>query len=311
MGRAGVMTDKPTVLVTGSDGFIGRYLVPYLVERGFKVIAAARARAASGQNIVPVPLPDLSKPFDWAPLLLQCDAVVHLAAVAHRPESDKLVDQVNHRATGALAKAAVRLGKHLVFMSSIAAQSGSFSDRELTEDDPPRPVNAYGRSKLAAEAAIRDCGGSFTILRPVVIYGDGEKGNLATVRKIAQLPVPLPFGSLTAPRSVLSVENLSSAVATALTDARARQQTFIVSDTTPVTLADLIIHYRGISGRPAWLFPVPQWSLELLLKAVGQTRTWQRIGCPLVARPTKLMTLGWKPVELSHALPFRHRDAAA
>jgi hypothetical protein len=49
------------------------------------------------------------------------------------------------------------LSKHLVFISSIAAQSGCFSDRELTED------------------------------RPVVIYGEGEKGNLATIRKIAQL----------------------------------------------------------------------------------------------------------------------------
>jgi UDP-glucose 4-epimerase len=265
----------------------------------------------SGHNIGAAGLPDLSKPFDWAPLLEQCDAVVHLAAVAHRTADDELFDQVNHRATGALAQAAARLDKHLVFISSIAAQSGPFSDHELTEDDPPQPTNAYGRSKLAAERAIRDAGGSFTILRPVVIYGDGEKGNLATIRKIARLPIPLPFGSLTAPRSVLSVQNLSSAIATALTDARARQQTFIVSDRTPVTLADLIRHYRAVFGRPAWLFPVPQWSLELMLKVVGQTRTWQRIGCPLVAPPSKLMTLGWKPVEFSHSETCKRSDAKA
>jgi len=305
------MTDNTTVLVTGSDGFIGRHLVPYLGKRGFKVIAASRSATAGGHDTGAAALPDLSKPFDWAPLLLQCDAVVHLAAVAHRPASDELLDQVNHRATGALAKAAARLNKHLVFVSSIAAQSGSFADHELTEDDPPQPANAYGRSKLAAERAIRNAGGSFTILRPVVIYGDGEKGNLATIRKIARLPIPLPFGSLTVPRSVLSVQNLSSAIATALTDARARQQTFIVSDPTPVTLADLITRYRAVIRRPAWLFPVPQSSLELMLKAVGQTRTWQRIGRPLVAPPAKLMTLGWKPIEFSHSRTSKQEDAAA
>jgi nucleoside-diphosphate-sugar epimerase len=191
------------------------------------------------------------------------------------------------------------LDKHLVFISSIAAQSGSFSDRELTENDPPQPTNAYGRSKLAAEEAIRKAGGSFTILRPVVVYGEGEKGNLATIRKIARLPVPLPFGGLTARRSVLSVQNLSSAITTALTDPRARRQTFIVSDPTPVTVADLIARYRAGLGRPAWLFPAPELLFELALSAAGQAPIWQRIGCPLVARPDKLLALGWNPVGFS------------
>ena len=146
------MNDRSTVLVTGADGFLGRHLVPYLVARGYKVIAASRtASAFEGADIVAVALPDLSAPFDWQPLLQQCDAVVHLAGVAHTFVDDDLYDRVNHQATEALAGAAFRSGKHLVFVSSIAAQSGSFSDRELTEDDPPMPSNAYGRSKLAAE----------------------------------------------------------------------------------------------------------------------------------------------------------------
>ncbi len=293
------MTDNTTVLVTGSDGFIGRHLVPYLAGHGFKVIAASRSAAASGPNITAAALPDLSAPFDWAPLLEQCDAVVHLAGVAHTYADEALYDLINTRATEALARTAARLGKHLVFTSSIAAQSGSFSDQELTEDDPPQPTNAYGRSKLAAEQAIHDADGSFTILRPVVIYGEGEKGNLATIRKIAHLPIPLPFGGLTARRSVLSVQNLSSAITTALIDPRAHRQTFIVSDPTPVTVADLIARYRAGFGRPAWLFPAPEVLFELALRAAGQSSIWQRIGCPLVARPDKLLALGWKPVEFS------------
>jgi nucleoside-diphosphate-sugar epimerase len=261
------------------------------------VIAASRSAAASGENINAAELPDLSEPFDWTPLLEQCQAVVHLAGIAHTDAAEPLYVVVNHRATEALANAAARLGKHLVFISSIAAQSGPFADHELTEDDPPQPTSAYGRSKFAAEEAIRKAGGSFTILRPVVIYGDGEKGNLATIRKIAHLPMPLPFGGLKARRSVLSVENLNSATISALIDLRARQQTFIVSDPTPVTVADLITRYRGSSGRPPRLFSVPGVLFEIALRAAGKTEIWQRIGRPLVARPEKLLALGWEPVK--------------
>lgn len=289
------MDTKATVLVTGSDGFIGRHLVPYLAGEGHKVIAASRSASTKGGNITAAQLPDLSQPFDWEPLLRQCDAVVHLAGIAHTFADEDLYDRINHQATAALGRAAKVCGAHLVFISSIAAQSGSFSDEELTEDDPPSPINAYGRSKLAAERAIQASGGSFTILRPVVIYGEGEKGNLATIRKIARLPLPLPFGGLKARRSVLSVQNLNSAITTALTDPRARGDTFIVADPVPITVADLIARYRAGFGQPPRLFPIPQGLLEFGLKTGRQGAIWHRIGCPLVARPDKLLALGWKP----------------
>jgi nucleoside-diphosphate-sugar epimerase len=290
------MNNQTTVLVTGSDGFIGCHLVPYLAAQGYKVIAASRIPAPSQRpNIVTAQLPDLSMWFDWQPLLQQCDAVVHLAGIAHTFANDELYDRVNRQATEALAGAAFRHGAHLVFVSSIAAQSGSFSDRELTEDAPPEPTTAYGRSKLAAEQAVRATGVSFTILRPVVIYGDGEKGNFATVHKISRLPIPLPFGGLTAERSVLSVQNFCSAVAVALTDSRARGETFIVSDPRPLSLPEIISKYRASSGRQPRFISIPERWLELTLKAIGQGAIWHRIGCPLVARPTKLLALGWKP----------------
>jgi len=59
------MNDRTSVLVTGSDGFVGRHLVPYLADRGYRVIAASRAKYAfQDPNIDAIPLPDLSRPFD-------------------------------------------------------------------------------------------------------------------------------------------------------------------------------------------------------------------------------------------------------
>src|SRR5439155_26204580 len=112
-----------------------------------------------------------------------------------------------------LAQAARVSGtRQLICVSSIAAQSGSCSDSELTEEDFPKPSNAYGRSKLAAENVVRATGVPFTILRPVVMYGQGEKGNFALIHKTARTRIPLPFGSLKAPRSILSIHNFNSAV---------------------------------------------------------------------------------------------------
>lgn len=301
------MNDQISVLVTGSDGFIGRHLVPFLACRGYKVLAASRLAATfEDPNIVGVRLPDLSQPFDWEPLLRRCDVVVHLAGIAHKFAVEDLYDRINHQATAALGRAAARCGtKHLVLISSIAAQSGSFSTTELTEDDLPKPNNAYGRSKLAAEKAIRMSGIPFTILRPVVIYGTGEKGNFAVIHKISRLRIPLPVGALTARRSVLSIENFSSAVETVLTNPRARNETFIVSDPTPVTVADLVARYRVGLGRSTWLLPVPEKWLELFLKAVGQGSMWERLGRPLVASPTKFLAIGWNPTQPSslHTTP--------
>ncbi len=260
------------------------------------VIAASRtATAFADPNVVPAQLPDLSKPFDWQPLLQRCDAVVHLAGIAHTLADEELYDRVNHQATEALARSACLCGKHLVFVSSIAAQSSSFSDRELTEDGLPRPNNAYGRSKLAAENAIRASGVSFTILRPVVMYGAGEKGNFATIHKISRLPIPLPFGGLTAQRSVLSVLNFCSAVELALTNSGARGETFIVSDPVPLTVSDVIATYRASLGKSPKLVAIPETWLELFFTVIGKSSIWHRIGCPLVARPRKLLALGWKP----------------
>ncbi len=292
--RAGA---KTRVLVTGADGFVGRHLVPYLVAQGYSILAASRTVIRSNSpDVTAVPLSDLSRMFDWQPLLDQCDAVVHLAGIAHKYAGDDFYDRVNHRATSALARTISRgPAKHLVFISSIAAQSGSYANHYLTEDDFPTPNNAYGRSKFAAEQAIRAAGISFTILRPVVINGEGAKGNFATVHKISRLPIPLPFGALSAQRSVLSIQNFNSAVGTALANPRARGETFIVSDPSPVTVADLIARHRESRGKPRWLMPVPENLVRMFLKAVGQRAVWDRIGQPLVAPPAKLLSIGWEP----------------
>jgi UDP-glucose 4-epimerase len=128
------------------------------------------------------------------------------------------------------------------------------------------------------------------------MYGNGEKGNFALIHKIARIPIPLPLGSLTAPRSVLSIENFNSAVDFVLAEPRALGETFIVSDPRELSVAEMISAYRLARGMRPNVFSVPSTWIERILMMLGRATAWQRLGAPLLAPPTKLLSMGWKPV---------------
>jgi UDP-glucose 4-epimerase len=93
------------------------------------VIAASRSAVADGPRITVARLPDLSQPFDWEPLLRECDAVVHLAGIAHTFVNDDLYDRMNHQATAALARAACGCGVHLVLSPPSPRSQAPFPTR--------------------------------------------------------------------------------------------------------------------------------------------------------------------------------------
>jgi UDP-glucose 4-epimerase len=289
------------VLVTGASGFVGRELIQALSKAGYAVRAAARDLSAvkPDVNIEPVPLPDLSQPVDWRPLLANIDAVVHLAGIAHVSSdiAEERYDKVNRVATKSLALAASMTPsiKRLVFVSSIRAQTGPSSDRVLTENDLPAPTDAYGRSKLAAEGFARGYGVPATILRPVVIYGPQARANVAQLMKIASLPFPLPFGAFNNKRSLLALANMISAIRFVLEEPATAGETYLVADPTPVSLADMISIMRKARGRKPGLIPVPPNWIGGALRAAGKADIWDRVGSSLVADAAKLRAAGWQP----------------
>ncbi len=286
--------------MTGASGFIGRPLTAALVSASHQVRAAVRNRRGHTfpAGVEVALLPDFAGAVDWPPLVAGMDAIVHLAGIAHAGPDipDAIYDRVNHRATAALAAAAATAGvKHFVFMSSIRAQTGVAADAPLSEADEPRPTDAYGRSKLAAEAAVRAAGMPYTILRPVLVYGPGVKGNVASLMRLTGLPVPLPFGTLSNRRSLLALDNLIAAVRFALEDTRAVNGTFLVADPQAVSVAQLVSMLRRAAGRKPWLVPVPSGLLSALLSMVGKHDMFERLAGTLIAEPRKLLAAGWQP----------------
>ena len=289
------------VLVTGASGFIGAPLTRSLATAGHQVRAAVRNRRgrAFPQGVEIALLPDLAGAVDWQPLVAGMDAVVHLAGIAHvGPEIPSAIyDRVNHLATATLAGAASMAGvRHFVFMSSTRAQAGAASNVPLTEDAAPQPTDAYGRSKLAAEAAVRTSGIPYTILRPALVYGAAPKGNVASLMRLAAMPIPLPFGAFANRRSLLALDNLIAAVQFALEDPRAGNETFLVADPGAISVAELVATLRIASGRKPWLVTIPPGLLSAALSLVGKREMTERLAGTLIAEPTKLIAAGWRPV---------------
>lgn len=295
------------LLVTGASGFVGRTTVVAFAGAGDAVRAAVRRSPppAFGDGVEVVQHPDLAQPFDWRPFLAGVDRVIHLAgiATAGRGVAPQLYDAVNRQATARLATAAAAAGVgHFVFVSSIRAQSGPAADHALTERDAAAPTDAYGRSKLAAEAAIRACGVPFTIVRPVTLYGPGVKGNFALLLRAALSRWPLPVSDFSSRRSLLGIDNLLCALAFVLAEPGTKGETYVVADPgPPPRLPEVIATLRAACGRPARLLPLPPRCVEIPLRLMRRAELWERLGGDLYVDPGKLLAAGWRPRHDSRA----------
>lgn len=286
------------ILLTGASGFVGRHLLHDLAARGYRLRTAGRGAAPISPGVEHVAIGDLGATIDWQPLLDGVDHVVHGAGLAHADGEipEERYHAVNTQATLALARAALATGvRRFVFLSSIRAQSGPVSERPLSETDTPAPTDAYGRSKLAAEQGLAGLDLDWVALRPVLVYGPGVKANMAALVRLARLPVPLPLGGLSAKRSLLAIENLSEAVAFAVTEACPARRSYIVSDPEPLSVAEMLAAMRTGLGRGPALIPVPSFLLELAARLAGRVGAYERLANGLVASPAALINAGWRP----------------
>ncbi len=287
------------ILVTGASGFIGRPLVAALLRAGYAVRAATRRQVSFPNSVEVAIVPDFLNPVDWNPILQGVDIIVHLAGLVHSkiPESAySEFDQVNWMATQRLANAAKEVGiERFVYTSSVRAQVGASAVQIIREQDVAVPTNQYGRSKLAAEQAIRAADVPFTIFRPVVIYGPNPKGNMRTLVRLARSSLPLPVASFTSRRSLLGVENLISAIIFALNNPATIGETYLVADSKAMTIGEILTMLRKIQGRSSSTISIPQVIVRLLLMLCGRTDLWSRLSGNFVVDTSKLESVGWRP----------------
>ena len=176
--------------VTGGTGFIGGHLVERLVAEGHEVVALVRSPDKAGRLRelgVTLIAGDLSlfKELDTLP---EVDVVVHLAAVVTAP-SEHLYESINYAAVGDLLACIERqtwAPKRLLFASSLAAAGPSSPGQPLGEDDPLRPIDAYGDAKARAEVLLAGASFPVTAFRPPVVFGPGDPAFLTLFKAAAR-----------------------------------------------------------------------------------------------------------------------------
>jgi UDP-glucose 4-epimerase len=118
---------------------------------------------------------------------------------------------------------------------------------------------------------------------------------MGSLARFAASPWPLPFGALTGRRSLLAADSLIGAIQFALKSPATRNETYVVADLDPLTLAEIIAVLRAAINRSPRLLGLPPRWLAHALRIVGRGDLWQRLGGSLVASPAKLIAAGWRP----------------
>jgi nucleoside-diphosphate-sugar epimerase len=300
------------IALTGATGFIGRFVLRELTRRGYRVRVLLRQPREIPPDSASAVIGDIRRPQNMAAALVGIDAVVHMAGAAQAmtglPEDDYRL--LNTQASIELAKAAGRAGvRRFVFLSSIRAQAGLTAPEPLCEDASTNPVDAYGRSKLAAEVGLAQLDLDWVALRLALVYGPGASGNIARLARLARSPYPLPFASLTARRSLLSLDNLVGALDCILSDRREFRTIVNVADPGPETLPAMIGALRRGLGRKPGVFACPLAVFRGLCMASGQADAFALMAQPLVVDIGKLTRLGGAGLPLRLGLEaFMHPD---
>jgi nucleoside-diphosphate-sugar epimerase len=188
-----------TAIISGSTGFVGENLIKYFERLGI--------------NFLPLSREDLYK--SNAIQFGKGDTVIHLAGKAHdlkKVSASEEYYQVNFELTKKLYDAFLNSeASKFIFISSVKASADQVED-VLKESDVPDPKTHYGKSKLMAEEYIQSQplpdSKSYYILRPCMIHGPGNKGNLNLLYKLISKGIPYPLAAFENKRSFLSIDNL-------------------------------------------------------------------------------------------------------
>jgi nucleoside-diphosphate-sugar epimerase len=265
-----------TALVTGASGFIGRPLCGKLAAGSVRVLALAR-RPCSGSWDAFFPCDLASEPIP-ADALQGVDTVFHLASRVHELGDGK--EAVGHyyrtnvEGTRRLLEAAVSAGvSRVVFLSSVKA-AGEGDDTLTDESLAPRPVSAYGKSKLEAEALVneaRECFGlATTVLRLPLVYGAGVRGNLGEmIEAIGSRRFP-PIAECGNKRSMVHVEDVVAAAVLAAESDVASGRLYYLTDGRDYSTRELYDLIRSAIGQPPARWSIPVAALRVMAK-LGDT----------------------------------------
>ena len=252
-------------IITGNKGFVGINLISYLNTKGKNTLGVSRT---------PV-LEELSYETLNIEKLNQSKSFIHLAGKAHdlkKTSEDSEYFEVNTELTKHFSIKFLKSDCEVfIYMSSVKAAADEV-EGVLTEEVTPNPVTVYGKSKLAAENYILSKeipkNKRVYILRPCMIHGPNNKGNLNLLYSFVSKGIPYPFGKYENKRSFVSVENLCFIINELLDNKNISSGIYNIADDESLSTNQLVSIIGDVVNKQAKILNVPK-SLVKLIAKVG------------------------------------------
>lgn len=244
------------IIITGSTGFVGQNLKEYFLGKGDKIVSLG--------------LRDIN----WKQKVSNSStAIIHLAGKAHDTTNTSSSDEyfrVNRDLTIELFDHFLGTGiRDFFYFSSVKAVADSVDDI-LREDTVPNPLTPYGVSKYEAEeyllSQVLPEGKRLFIIRPCMIHGPGNKGNLNLLYKICEKGIPWPLAAFPNKRSFLSIDNLSFLINEMIGNTSVKSGIYNYADDQPVSTNELVTLIARSQGKKGRLWHVPPQLVRLIVK---------------------------------------------
>lgn len=249
------------ILITGINGFVGTNFTNNW----------SKDHIIYGLDIYHPDKDGVVRTFGWDELgkVPPVDAIVHLTGKAHDTKNQSLAQDYFEINTGLTQKIFDYFlqsdARTFIFFSSVKAAAESVPGEVLTEEAVPAPVGPYGESKIRAEEYILRSNiqypiskmKSVYILRPCMIHGPGNKGNLNLLYSVVKKGIPWPLGTFENKRSFCSIDNISYVVEQLMVKENVESGIYHVGDDEPLSTNELIKLIGESVGRksPIWKLP--------------------------------------------------------
>lgn len=292
------------ILITGYTGFVGKNWLEYCCERSlsYEHMVFSRNKLYGSENT-------------YKEYFANIDGVLHLAGKAHdlkNASAPQEYYEVNTHLTKRLYDSFLQSNaKFFIFLSSIKALADKY-DGIMTEEMHPNPLTDYGKSKLYAESYIFSkpipAGKFVYILRPCMIHGPGNKGNLNLLYKVVSKGIPYPFAAFQNVRSFLSVENLCFTIDQLLSRDDIASGIYHIADDEPISTTDIVKIIANSLKKKGKLLNVSPKLIKFLARVGDKTylpintERLQKITDTYVVSNQKLITA------LQIPLPIKARD---
>lgn len=274
------------ILITGYSGFVGSNLVKSLQPK-YKLQGLSR-------NIENKP-DQIDEVFAWSSLsagrLAQTGSIIHLAGKAHDLKNTSSADeyfQINTELTRSLFDLFLQSdAEDFIYFSSVKAVADRV-DGVLNETVVPDPKTPYGQSKQQAEEYLLKHtlppGKRLFILRPCMIHGPGNKGNLNLLYRFVTRGIPYPLGAFDNRRSFLCIDNLNYIIGQILSDKSIPGGVYNMADDEPLSTNEVIRIIAHASGAKDKLWKISPGLIKFM------ARTGDVLHLPLNSERLKKLT---------------------